>query len=50
MILACTELPLVVEAMEAACEIQGRLPPQLKLVDPAELLAAALLEHVTPLH
>ena len=42
-VLACTELPLVVDAMIAMCASKGCSPPSLVLVDPAEALATAML-------
>ena len=41
-VLACTELPMV--PVGALCEAEGRAAPGLALVDPAVLLAGALLE------
>ena len=41
-VLACTELPMVPVA--ELCEAEGREPPGVTLVDPAALLASALLE------
>ena len=40
-VLACTELPMV--PVNALCESEGREPPALTIVDPAALLAHALL-------
>lgn len=40
-VLACTELPLM--SVDALCAAEGRSPPNVSLVDPTELLAAALL-------
>ena len=40
-VLACTELPLM--SVEALCAAEGRPVPKVRLVDPTQLLAAALL-------
>jgi hypothetical protein len=45
-VLACTELPMLVGAVWELCAEEAREPPSLAaLVDPAQLLAEALLDH-----